>query len=76
MNNLSIYPNPTIGLLYIQSNSTIENVEVFDMLGRRLLNLGFAQNDVEVDVTALKNGIYFIKILSNGISETRKIIKN
>jgi len=75
-NQFSIYPNPTAGLLNIKANSIIDKIEVFDILGKRIIDTVFENKDVEVNLSALKNGIYFIKIQSNGISETRKIIKN
>jgi len=45
------------------------------MLGRQLLNQYFDQSQVNLDLSKFKNGVYFIKIQSNGISEIRKIIK-
>jgi hypothetical protein len=75
-NEISVYPNPTNGLLNINSTSVIENIEIFDMLGRQLINKSINQTDVELDLSTFQSGVYFIKIESNGSSETRKIIKN
>jgi hypothetical protein len=71
-----IFPNPTEGLLNIQSNSTIDSIEVSDIRGRKLLTKRFSKTDVEIDLSALENGIYFIKIQSGNSTETKKIIKD
>jgi hypothetical protein len=75
LNEISVFPNPTYGLLHVRSNSVIKHIQVYDMLGRKLLNKDFNQNNAEVDFSLLENGIYFVKILSGNYSETIKLIK-
>jgi hypothetical protein len=76
LNEISVYPNPTNGLLSIKSNSVIEQIEVFDMLGRKISSQKYDTFDVELNLYELKDGIYFIKIQSGSYFETRKIIKD
>ncbi|MBK5285470.1 MAG: T9SS type A sorting domain-containing protein, partial [Bacteroidia bacterium] len=60
-----IYPNPATNKIIVQSlKFKIEGVEVYDVVGRLTLNPspegeGFR---VEVDVSLLNEGIYFVKV--------------
>lgn len=67
------YPNPTTGVLKIQSNTAISKLEIYNNLGQSVM---LQLNTNEVDMTKLKSGIYFMKIQdANGNQETIKIIK-
>ncbi|MGY5355522.1 galactose-binding domain-containing protein [Wenyingzhuangia sp. IMCC45467] len=69
--DFSVSPNPTTGLLNINSNTTIDYVQVYDISGRSLLNT----TSNTVDLSNLNNGIYILKIETNGVVKTKKIIK-
>jgi len=73
-----VYPNPTNGLLNIETNSAIGNVSVMDVNGRILKEFRFdaAPLSVQLDVKELTSGIYFLNIKSEKGSVSRKIIKN
>jgi photosystem II stability/assembly factor-like uncharacterized protein len=76
---ISIYPNPTNGLLHINSeNSTIKEASVFDLLGRQVYNSNFSTlNKVDLDLKSLETGVYLLKVTSDtGKTETMKISKN
>ena len=73
INQLSVYPNPTTGQLIIDNREkTIENIEIFDVLGKllqsKIVNL---QSKIEIDISHLANGIYYLKI----DGKTVKIVK-
>lgn len=74
INNFKIYPNPTsIGYVNISSttNETI-SVTVFDVLGKRVLNQKV--NNDRLNVSALKSGIYIMKISQNNGIVTKKLV--
>lgn len=72
-NLFSLYPNPTNGLLNINSTLTISEISVYNNLGQLLFA---SEKTNHVDISALSEGIYFVKIKDeNGQSETKKIIK-
>ena len=69
--SLRIYPNPTNGQLTIDNGKTgfgvsqliIENVEIYDVFGRKLLSFEFLQSlETTIDVSSLSSGMYFLKI--------------
>jgi glucuronoarabinoxylan endo-1,4-beta-xylanase len=70
-NKLVIYPNPASDKLYIQTSDDIANANVFDISGKLLISKVLQGVDNEIDISSLKNGMYFINI--NG--EVNKFIK-
>jgi hypothetical protein len=77
-NNITIYPNPTSGLVTISSIQTIANIEVFDVTGKLVYTQQNNRNqtNTEIDLSALSNGIYLIHAQNNfgGISKTKLVI--
>lgn len=73
------YPNPTNGILKINSNnSLIKEVSVYDLLGKEVFNSKFSPlNNVTLDLNSLQAGNYILKTTSDsGKTETTKILKN
>jgi hypothetical protein len=75
----SVYPNPTSGLMKLSSSiNTVSNVAVYDLLGKVVLTNNYSNlNEVSVDLSSLKTGVYFMKATSdNGGVQTIKVVKN
>ncbi len=69
----SIYPNPTTGIVNIQSKEAIEKVEVYALNGQKLKQF---HNTKSLNVSDLNKGTYLIKLYSkSGGSKTVKLIK-
>ena len=73
--HLLVYPNPTTDKLFIEYNEIIDRVEVYSILGQKLVELTNNNNNVEVDMTTLSNGTYMIKIVVGNNSQLIKAIK-
>jgi hypothetical protein len=72
--NNSISPNPTTGLVTIQSNEAIESVKVIGLLGNVIKTY---TNTNAIDLSDLNTGTYIVNIISsNGEVTTKKIVKN
>ncbi len=72
MLNISIYPNPTFSLLFIEGNHSELEVSLFDILG----NMVHQQKVMsELDISNLPEGLYVLKILDGHITSSHKIIK-
>jgi hypothetical protein len=71
---LIIYPNPTTGQLRIKNYELRENtnVEIYDIVGKKLSIFNFQLSTNEIDISHLANGIYFLKIGEKMF----KVIKN
>ena len=70
--NFVIYPNPTTSILNIDSQIALVKVEVFSILGKKVLSA----NSKSIDVSDLNSGIYVLKIIDDrGNQSTLKFIK-
>ena len=71
-----LYPNPSQDRVYIEANNTfvISSVSIYDVLGKQVYYSKNIADDV-IDVSNLKSGLYIVNILSNGISVSKRIIK-
>lgn len=70
------YPNPvTDGFVnLVNGGSSIKDVQIFDVLGKKVLNQQTISN--RVDVSALNAGIYILKVSANNqTSSSRLVIK-
>ena len=67
----TIYPNPSSGVFTISSDATIDAVEVSNSLGEVVLK----DSKSQIDISNQSEGIYFVKISSNGQTVMKKVIK-
>ena len=71
---MSIYPNPTSGILNITSNEEIDSVEIFNSIGNTVVSSKVVGNSSAIDMSNLPNGMYFVRVsTANGI-ETVKVV--
>ncbi|MDD3772015.1 MAG: T9SS type A sorting domain-containing protein [Weeksellaceae bacterium] len=69
----TIYPNPSNGMVYVQSESIVVKIEVFDWNGKKILQ---KSNSKSVNLNSLPNGVYLIKTTLNDQSvKVNKLIK-
>jgi hypothetical protein len=73
---LEIWPNPTQGQLILHSESQIEEIMIFDALGKNLIHLWPEKTNVQfdMDVTQLPVGIYFIIVKTDSTIWSGKFI--
>lgn len=70
-----IYPNPASNYILIESKKApVSGIEIFNVLGKSVSS-HIELVDNKVDISGLSNGMYFLKINSDGQSITKKIIK-
>jgi len=72
--DFSIYPNPTnTGNVTITStNNDVMDIQVFDVLGKQVINQRLTNNNL--DVSNLRSGLYIVKINQNNASVTKKLV--
>jgi hypothetical protein len=73
-NNITIYPNPTSGIVSISSSEAIANIDVNDVTGKMVYSQqnNNKQTNTSLDHSSLSNGIYFI----NAQNENGGVIKS
>ena len=75
-NNVSIYPNPAKDRLYIETESEIEDIVVFDIYGRRQQTTVNGQQTLSIDISNLNTGIYFIIITTANGNIVKRFVKD
>ncbi len=75
-NGISIYPNPTNGIINIETgNNNIQNIKISDITGKTLIKKSDIQQNEAIDLSELESGIYIISIQTDKNIFTTKIIK-
>lgn len=67
MSRNNVYPNPSNGIININSNQEIANINVYDIAGTAIHNQSLTSKlyQTEIDLSSLNNGIYFITVQSS-----------
>ncbi len=75
---LSVYPNPVKNKLQIRLNNNFnietKTIELFSLLGDRVLLKTFTNANTEIDVNNLSSGIYLLKCSIGDLLITKKVI--
>jgi hypothetical protein len=74
-NQLKIYPNPFTNIIQLSSDSEIEQLYIFDLSGKLIFNTDLFDINIEIDLSFLENGFYFLKGLGKNGTTLNKIIK-
>ncbi|MES2567217.1 MAG: T9SS type A sorting domain-containing protein [Bacteroidota bacterium] len=75
--NILISPNPTKGLIVINSTNDLQYIEVTTIAGQVLLKQNCVDKSHQVQLQNFAEGVYFVKVVFvNGTSAVRKIVVN
>ena len=74
-NNLLIYPNPVSNKLIVENHEALGTVEIYNLMGALIYSQNGSGNKVEIHTADLPSGVYFIRMTSNKVSETRRFVK-
>jgi hypothetical protein len=79
--NLSVYPNPTTDLLFIQSYESVANalIDIFDVSGKVVFSKSFDLTDnniIELGISHLVTGSYSVRISKGNRHSWGKFIKS
>lgn len=76
--NVSVYPNPTKGILNVRlpQNSEITTLNLNDIQGRKILSKETANTDEVLNIENLSDGVYILSIQSGSLKTTKKIVLN
>ncbi|MDI9256436.1 T9SS type A sorting domain-containing protein [Flavobacterium sedimenticola] len=71
---LKVYPNPVSnGVVFVETTTNAEkNIVIYDVLGKQVFNTTTADNNI--NVSALKTGVYVVKITEEGKTATTKLV--
>ncbi|MFT4942313.1 MAG: hypothetical protein ACJAYD_000436 [Patiriisocius sp.] len=71
----SVYPNPVVNTLNIQTVDAVQNVTVYDVLGKVVMNVTPGVASPALDMSSLNAGVYLVNVTINGSSKSIKVIK-
>ncbi len=71
---ISIFPNPTSGILNINAIEANSSVDVYNLIGEKVYTNSLVKGNNVVDLSGLSNGAYFVKLNSNNQITTKKVV--
>lgn len=71
-----MYPNPANDVLTLSTQNTVNTVEIFNVLGKKVITMQVEDTSAEINVSNLNAGIYLIKYEINNSTSTKKFVKN
>ncbi|WP_026450931.1 T9SS type A sorting domain-containing protein [Aequorivita capsosiphonis] len=72
---IALYPNPSANNIFVEANGQIQNIEVFDLMGRKVLEVSPLAEKTELSLSHLTTGMYLAVISSEGKKLVKKIVK-
>lgn len=73
--NFSVYPNPVQDVLNINTTSVVDTINVYDVLGKLVLQSQPDAVSPSIDMSTLASGAYLVQVTIDNASKTIKIIK-
>ncbi len=73
LSKIELYPNPVAETLFIKTKEAISSIYIYNLLGVELLKKQLFSK--EIDVSNFPRGIYFVSLLVEGKTVTKKMIK-
>jgi hypothetical protein len=71
----SVYPNPVTDILNIKSASSVDNVTVYDLLGKVVLQANPGKISPSIDMSGLSSGAYLVQVTIGKATKTVKVLK-
>jgi Secretion system C-terminal sorting domain/SprB repeat len=75
LTNFQYYPNPVKNTLKISNSAIIDEVAITSAIGKTILTKAVNSLSSDIDLSGFSNGIYFLKVKSEGKEKTVKILK-
>jgi hypothetical protein len=76
MEGFSFYPNPTNGILNLNSIDNIEHVGFYNVFGQMVITQPIDATNSQLDISGLSAGTYFMKVTANGQVATYRVLKD
>ena len=71
----TVYPNPTIDKLIVESKGEITLIEIYNISGNLIYSRADNSETVEIDVNNFSAGTYIIRLTSKDLVQTKRFIK-
>lgn len=75
-NEVSVYPNPAKERLYINTSLPIKELTICNLLGQEIQKYNNLETTSSIDISGLKEGVYFVKLSTEkGVYATKIIVE-
>jgi hypothetical protein len=79
LQNIVLYPNPSNGIFNVVSGANeITEIQVYDLTGKVIWtkkDFAVSNSEIQINLSSISQGIYFVKISANNQSTVKRIIK-
>ena len=79
LQNIVLYPNPSNGIFnLVTGENSISGIEVYDLTGKIVWakkNFEISNSEIQLNLSSVSQGVYFIKISTNNQTIVKRIIK-
>ena len=76
LSTFKMYPNPTNGNKILFNVSENVQIQIYNVLGKKVLSTKLSVNNNSIDINALSNGVYMVKVTTGTKAILKKLIKN
>ena len=73
---IELYPNPSNGLFTINATQVNSEVVIYNVLGENVFSGKLTKGKNSIDLKSINSGSYLVKINSNGVVSTSRLIIN
>lgn len=73
--NLQFIPNPTSGIANIELANENYLINVYDQTGKRVIEQNSTIGKIQINLTTLNSGFYFVQMIADKKVFTGKVIK-
>ncbi|MBQ2396317.1 MAG: T9SS type A sorting domain-containing protein [Bacteroidales bacterium] len=73
-NEVSVYPNPAKERLYINTSLPIKELTICNLLGQEIQKYNITEKTSSIDISGLKEGVYFVKLSTEKGVLSKKIV--
>ncbi|MFH2141286.1 MAG: T9SS type A sorting domain-containing protein, partial [Bacteroidota bacterium] len=74
VSGLTLFPNPSTGMVSVISESEISSVKVYNVVGEIISIYKPENNKLEIDLTNSCKGVYLLEIVSQGKTVKKQIV--
>lgn len=75
LNSFTFYPNPTRDRIEFNANQSVDNIIIFNILGKTVTNAKVNLSNNTIDVSSLASGAYLMKVSIGSVTQNYKFIK-
>jgi hypothetical protein len=75
MDNVSIYPNPTKGMLNVSADNQLETIRIYNVVGELVVDISnLNSSTTSLDLEGYGHGVYVVHVTSGGSTTVQRVV--